>query len=84
MRKIIDMQMKIGETAIAGIKFNPKCRNGIPKLLRGLQAIYCNREVRDYPAHPPAYRYQKRSKGHGFMEDIPPGRPSPGLQLGLG
>lgn len=46
MRKIIDMQMKIGETAIASIKFNPKSRDEIPKLLRGLQAIYCNREVR--------------------------------------
>jgi len=47
MRKIIDMQMKIGETAIASIKFNPKCRDEIPKLLRGLQVIFCNREVRD-------------------------------------
>lgn len=47
MRKIIDMQMKIGETAIASIKFDPKSRDEIPKLLRGLQAIYCNREVRD-------------------------------------
>jgi len=46
MRKIIDMQMKIGETAIASIQFDPKSRDEIPKLLRGLQAIYCNREVR--------------------------------------
>ena len=46
MRKIIDLQMKIGETAIASIKFNPKSRDEIPKLLRGLQAIYCSREVR--------------------------------------
>ena len=47
MRKIIDMQMKIGETAIANIKFDPKSRDEIPKLLRGLQAIYCNREIRE-------------------------------------
>jgi hypothetical protein len=47
MRKIIDMQMKIGETAIASIKFDPKSRDEIPKLLRGLQAIYCDGEVRD-------------------------------------
>jgi transposase, IS5 family len=47
MRKIIDMQMKIGETAIGSIKFDPKSRDEIPKLLRGLQAIYCNREVRE-------------------------------------
>lgn len=46
MRKIIDMQMKIGETAIADIKINPKCRDEIPRLLRGIQAIYCNPEVR--------------------------------------
>jgi transposase, IS5 family len=46
MRKILDMQMKIGETAIASIQFDPKSRDEIPKLLRGLQAIYCNREVR--------------------------------------
>ncbi|MFZ2804898.1 MAG: ISNCY family transposase [Desulfosalsimonadaceae bacterium] len=46
MRKIIDLQMKIGETAISSIQFDPKSRDEIPKLLRGLQAIYCNREVR--------------------------------------
>jgi len=39
--------MKIGETAIASIKFDPKSRDEIPKLLRGLQSIYCNLEVRD-------------------------------------
>jgi IS5 family transposase len=38
--------MKIGETAISSIQFDPKSRDEIPKLLRGLQAIYCNREVR--------------------------------------
>jgi len=47
MRKIIDPQMKIGEKAIASIKFDPRCRDEIPELLRGLQAIYCNRELRD-------------------------------------
>ena len=39
--------MKIGEKAIASIKFDPRCRDEIPELLRGLQAIYCNRELRD-------------------------------------
>jgi transposase, IS5 family len=47
MRNIIDPQMKIGETAIPSIQFNLKCRDEIPKLLRGLQAIYCNKEARD-------------------------------------
>jgi IS5 family transposase len=39
--------MKIGETAIASIKFDPKSRDEIPKVLRGLQAIYCKPEVRN-------------------------------------
>ena len=35
MRKMIDLQMKIGETAIANIKFDLRSRDEIPKLLRG-------------------------------------------------
>ena len=47
MRKVIDMQMKFGEVDIARIKFDPRSRDEIPKLLMGLQEIYCNRNVRD-------------------------------------
>jgi hypothetical protein len=47
MRKIIDMQMKIGEKAIADIKFDLRSRDEIPKLLMGLQAIYCDRKLRE-------------------------------------
>ena len=53
MRKIIDLQMKIGEVFIADIKFDLRSRDEIPKLLcglrglRGLQGIYCNREIRE-------------------------------------
>ena len=47
MRKVIDMQMKIGESAIENIEFDPRCRDEIPELLMGLQSIYFNREVRD-------------------------------------
>jgi IS5 family transposase len=47
MRKVIDMQMKIGELAIGDIEFDPRCRDEIPELLMGLQSIYSNREVRD-------------------------------------
>jgi len=47
MRKVIDFQMKLGETAIANIKFDLRSRDDITKLLIGLQAIYCNRDVRD-------------------------------------
>jgi hypothetical protein len=46
MRKIIEPQMKIGEKAIANIKFDPRSRDEIPKLLKGLQAVYCNNELR--------------------------------------
>jgi transposase, IS5 family len=47
MRKVIDMQMKFGEVDIATIDFDPRSRDEIPKLLMGLQEIYCNRKVRD-------------------------------------
>ena len=47
MRKIIDMQMKIGELAIKNIEFDFRSRDEIPELLIGLRRIYCNREVRD-------------------------------------
>jgi hypothetical protein len=47
MRKVIDIQMKFGEVDIAEIDFDPRSRDEIPKLLIGLQEIYCNRKVRD-------------------------------------
>jgi len=47
MRKVIDLQMKIGEISIADIKFDLRSRDEIPKLLCGLQGIYCNREIRE-------------------------------------
>jgi transposase, IS5 family len=47
MRKIIDNQMKLGEVDISCIKFDLKSRDEIPKLLMGLQAIYCNSEIRE-------------------------------------
>jgi hypothetical protein len=47
MRKVIDIQMKFGEVDISKIEFDPRSRDEIPKLLMGLQEIYCNRRVRD-------------------------------------
>ena len=47
MRKIIDIQMKFGEVDIAKIEFDLRSRDEIPKLLMGLQEIYCNQKVRD-------------------------------------
>jgi IS5 family transposase len=47
MRKVIDIQMKFGEVDIAKIEFDAGSRDEIPKLLMGLQEIYCNRNVRE-------------------------------------
>ena len=38
--------MKLGELAIADIKFDPKSRDDIPQILRGLQHIYTTPELR--------------------------------------
>jgi hypothetical protein len=46
MRKILDIQLKIGESAIGDVQFNPHSRDEIPKVLMGLQSIYCNRKIR--------------------------------------
>ena len=43
---MIQEQMRFGEVAIGDIKFDIRSRDEIPKLLMGLQAIYCNLDVR--------------------------------------
>lgn len=40
-------QMEIGESSIASIQFDPKSRDDIPKILRGLQYIYITDSVRE-------------------------------------
>jgi len=47
MRKVINMQMKIGEVGIEDVEFDLRSRDEIPELLMGLQSIYSNREVRN-------------------------------------
>jgi len=47
MRKVINAQMKFGEVDISKIEFDPRSRDEIPKLLMGLQEIYCHRQARD-------------------------------------
>jgi hypothetical protein len=47
MRKTINWQLKINEQNISKIKFDPRSRDEIPKLLMGLQYIYCNHEIRE-------------------------------------
>lgn len=47
MRKVIDLQMHLGEEAIGKIFLDPKSRDDIPKILRGLQFIYITPQVRE-------------------------------------
>lgn len=47
MRVIEEKQMMLGEVSIADIKFNPKSRDDIDQLLKGLQYLYTTTAVRD-------------------------------------
>lgn len=47
MRKVKNPQMQIGEVDISQIEFDPRSRDEIPKLLKGLQYIYCVPELRN-------------------------------------
>lgn len=46
MRKVNEIQFQIGEQDISQIYIDPKSRDDIPQLLRGLQYIYSTPEVR--------------------------------------
>ena len=47
MRTVIDAQMKFGQTNIADIVLDPKSRDDIPQLLRGLQHLYTDLPLRE-------------------------------------
>ena len=47
MRKVKEMQMKLGEVNIADIEFDLRSRDEIPQLLLGLQHIWCTPELRE-------------------------------------
>jgi len=47
MRKVIDPQLKFGEQDISAIHLDPKSRDDIPHILRGLQYIYTTAELRE-------------------------------------
>jgi hypothetical protein len=47
MRKVTDSQLSFGAVHISRIQFDLRSRDEIPKLLMGLQYIYCTPEVRD-------------------------------------
>jgi IS5 family transposase len=47
MRKVIENQLKIGQSDIPNIEIDLTCRDEIPQLLLGLQYIYSNRQMRN-------------------------------------
>lgn len=47
MRQVQPKQLQLGETDIASIQFNPKSRDDIPQILRGLQHLYVNESIRN-------------------------------------
>lgn len=46
-RELEKIQMEFGQASITEIKFNPKSRDDIPKILRGLQHIYVLPSLRE-------------------------------------
>jgi len=47
MRKVIDLQLEFWKKDIADIQFDLQSRDEIPKLLMGLQHIYCTKKIRE-------------------------------------
>lgn len=47
MRKVIEPQMSFGETDIGAIVLDPKSRDDIPQILRGLQYVYTEPSLRE-------------------------------------
>jgi hypothetical protein len=47
MRQVQNQQMQLGEINIENIQFDPKSRDDIPQILKGLQWIYINIPVRE-------------------------------------
>ena len=46
MRLVQNVQMQVGEVDISQIKFDPKSRDDVPKVLKGLQHIYVTESLR--------------------------------------
>ena len=72
MRKVTDMQLKIGETAIEDIEFDLNSRDEIPKVLIGLQHIFSDKEIREA-----VFNILEEMIPGGISPDI--GRPGMGL-----
>ena len=46
MRTVKDMQLKLGEVDISQVEIDLKSRDDIPQILRGLQHLYANVDIR--------------------------------------
>lgn len=46
MRTATELQLQLGEIDIANIRLNPRSRDDIPQLLRGLQYLYTDKQLR--------------------------------------
>lgn len=47
MRQVVNRQMRLGQVSIGSIKLDVKSRDDIPRILLGLQYIYCNKPLRE-------------------------------------
>jgi IS5 family transposase len=47
MRRVVNPQLQFGEQDISAIELDPKSRDDIPQILRGLQYIYVTPEIRE-------------------------------------
>ncbi len=47
MRKVINPQMELGSKPIEAIEFNPRSRDDIPAVLKGIQYVYSNKALRE-------------------------------------
>ena len=47
MRQVINPQLEFGQVDISKIKFDPKSRDDIPRILKGLQHIYVTANIRE-------------------------------------
>lgn len=47
MRKVMEKQLKLGQVDISNICIDFQCRDEIPQILLGLQAIYSNKKIRE-------------------------------------
>ncbi len=65
LRKVINTQMMFGQTDISSIVLDPKSRDDIPQLLRGLQHLYTDPQLRERVFSVLAEILPERSGGAG-------------------